>query len=166
LDNGSQKLEIVDFRGSIRSAAFSPRNTSFVTASRDKRVVIWDAESGAPLVNFREADSANVNTAEFNHVGNLVLTSDVSGSAAVWDSATGRLLARYSRVTIPLVRAHFSRDAAQALTSNPFEVMIWDTASDLRTVGQVSAYVRCHVPFRLESENLIQTEIDSANCEH
>jgi len=166
LDNGSQKLEIVDFRGSIRSAAFSPRNTSFVTASRDKRVVIWDAESGAPLVNFREADSANVNTAEFNQKGNLVLTSDVSGSAAVWDSATGRLLARYSRGTVPLVRAHFSRDGAQALSSSPGEVMIWDTASDLRTVEQVSAYVRCQVPFRLESENLIQTEIDSANCGH
>jgi len=165
LDQAVPKLELLDFKGSIRSVAFSPDNSRFVTASRDKRLAIWDTTTGDPLVIFQEANSANLNTAEFNRNGNLLLTSDVSGSTAVWDSATGRLLARYSRETAPLGGAHFSRNGSRALAWSASEVMIFDTSSESGTIDRVAAYVRCRVPFRLASENLLQIEIDSNNCD-
>jgi WD40 repeat protein len=165
IEKGVELLTISDFKGAIRSLAFSPDNLRFVTASRDKRVVIWHAQSGRALVNFQEAKSANVNSVQFSRDGSLVLTADVLGSTIVWDSATGRLLSRYSRGTFPLLSARFSHDGTRALAVNVSDIMVWDTGSDRRAAREVSEYVRCRAPFRIESGNLVQTDIDQHGCE-
>jgi len=163
--DGTQVFSIEDFKGPIWGIAFSPDDSRFITASRDKRVIIWNSQTGTPLVFFEEAKAANVNVVEFNRAGTLVLTGDVSGVLATWDAATGRLLGSYSRSAVPIEGAKFSGDGSRVLGFDTDAIAMWDTASELRTLKQMRAYVRCRVPFRLEAGNLITAPIESKQCD-
>ena len=154
----------MDFKGTVFTAAFSADGSKFATASRDKRVVIWDTQTGKALISFQEAKSSNVNSVEFNQEGSLLLTSDVTGGVSVWDAASGRLLSRYFQSPPPMLVAQFSGDGTRAMTVGGREVMVWDTRLDTRTPAEISGYARCRVPFRIEAEKLLQSEIDSRDC--
>ena len=158
LATGAEIFASENFKGRIVSVAFSPDDTRFVTASRDRHVTIWDTHTGTPLVFLGGSTAPNVNTVAFNPDGTLVSTGDVFGSTEIWDSATGRLLSTYTR-GLEVSGVEFSRDRSRLLVWDPERVMLWETAAEAGSIEQVSAYVRCRVPFRLDSGKLTDSPI-------
>ena len=159
--NGSRRFTLDDFKGSIRWIAFSADGSRFATASRDKRLIVWDSASGRRILIVHEAN-ANVNTVEFNSVGTLLLTADVPGSASVWDAGSGQLLSRFVQGSSPVDRAQFSADGKRIVTGILKRALIWDTHSDTRSPAEMSAYIRCRVPFRVDSEQLVPASLDTS----
>src|SRR5262249_20234776 len=111
-----------------------------------------------------KSNSTNVNTVAFNQEGTLLVTGDVSGVLAVWDASNGNLLARYSRGATPLGAAEFTRDGSRVVASDEERVTMWDTASERRTREELQRYVRCRVPFQLNSGKLVDTRV-AATCD-
>jgi WD40 repeat protein len=165
LITGTRVLAIDDFRGDIFSVDFSPDGSRLVTASRDRRLVIWDVKTGKILQAFQEAKQANINSAHFNRDGTFLITGDIAGVMAVWDVRTGRLLSNYFEARDILLDAQFSPDGRDAMTRSAGpNVVLWDVRSDTRSSADISAYVRCRVPFRLEAENLVRTQPETSRC--
>jgi WD40 repeat protein len=156
---GSRQFTLDDFKGPIQWIAFSRDGTRFATASRDKRLMVWDSASGRRILNVQES-KANVNTVAFNSAGTLLLTADVTGTASVWDARTGQLLSQYIQGASTMQQAQFSRDGNRVITRLDKSVMIWDTHADTRNPSDISAYLRCRVPFRIESEQLVPSSPD------
>jgi len=158
---GSSLFTLDDFKGPIRWLAFASDGNRFATASRDKRIIVWDSASRRRLLTLPEA-KANANTVQFNNAGTLLLTADVVGSASVWDLRTGRLLSQYVQGASAMDHAMFAQDGNRIITSMVNNVMVWDSRSDARNPSEISAYIRCKVPFRIESEQLVPTPLDGS----
>ena len=127
--------------------------------------MIWSVRDGRPLLPIHEATSSNVNSVQFTRDGNLLLTSDVAGLVAVWDANSGRLLSAdiqsFDALEYP---SRFSPEDLKAVAAGGRQLVVWAMPRDLRRTEQISAYVRCHVPFRLEGERLVQTHTDPSSC--
>jgi hypothetical protein len=52
--------------------------------------VIWSVHNGQPLLPIHEAKSSNIYRVQFNPEGDLLFTSDVAGTVAIWDAHSGR----------------------------------------------------------------------------
>jgi WD40 repeat protein len=92
VSTGARVLELSDFKGGVRAAAFSPDGKCLATASRDKRLMIWNAVDGSLLIPIHEAKLSNINSVQFDPEGDLLYTSDVAGTVGVWDAHSGRAL--------------------------------------------------------------------------
>jgi WD40 repeat protein len=164
LASGARLLTLDSFHGDIYSVDFSNDGSRLVTASRDHRLAIWDATTGRLLLDLQEAKWSNINSAHFNPEGTLLITGDTTGYAAIWDVRSGRLLGTYFQGGSTMGNARFSPDSRRALTDMANEIAIWDVKQDTRSSAELSAYVRCRVPFRLEAENLVQTQPEASAC--
>jgi WD40 repeat protein len=132
--------------------AFSRDGTKIATASRDKRLMIWSSSDGQPLITIHEAKVSNINEVQFNPNGDLLLTNDVAGVVAVWDTRSGRMLSSDLHQVGTVLASTFSIDGRRAVSLNERELVIWALDSDGRTPDAISAFVRCRVPFRLEDD--------------
>ena len=163
---GARLLEMSDFDNSVFAIAFSADGSKLATASRDKRLMIWSADDGRPLLPIHEATSSNVNSVHFTRDGSLLLTSDVAGVVAVWDVSSGRLLSADFQSFGALEHAtRFSPEESRAIAVGDRQLVVWAMPRDMRSSEQISSYVRCRAPFRLEGERLLQTHTDPSSCQ-
>jgi len=162
--SGTRLLTLDDFKAEVRSVNFSPDGSRLVTASRDKRLLIWDLRTGQPLLRFEEAKWANINWAQFSPDGELVVTADVVGALGFWDARTGKMLSSYIPVSDAMGSARLNRHASRAIAMLQKDVVAWDSQTDSRSRSEVSSYVRCRIPFRLEDEKLVQVQLDPSAC--
>jgi WD40 repeat protein len=70
--------------------AYSADGSRIVTASTDKTVRIWSADTGALLHVLQHDDGLDV--AEFSPDGKLVVAGCLDGTVRIWDAATGALV--------------------------------------------------------------------------
>ncbi|HOP78488.1 MAG TPA: hypothetical protein PLD05_13415, partial [Thermogutta sp.] len=77
--------------GPVNSAAFSPNGRRIVTASEDKRAIVWDATSGQKLLVL-EGHTGMVVSATFSPDSRRILTASLDNTAIVWDATSGRKL--------------------------------------------------------------------------
>jgi WD40 repeat protein len=72
----------------IFSAAFSPDNKSFVSASRDRTAKIWNVNSGV-INSFQQGHEYLATAAVFFRGGNKFLTAAADDTTRIWDVETG-----------------------------------------------------------------------------
>jgi WD40 repeat protein len=115
-------------RDFITSAVYSPDATRILTASVDKTVRIWDANTFAQLAILPHKDL--VYQASYSPDGKLIVTAANDSLAHVWDAHTGTeiraLVGHHATVAV----AMFSPDGSRIITVSREEtVRIWDTHS-------------------------------------
>ncbi len=77
----------------VIDASYSPDGKKIATASADRTVKIWNAESGRLLLTLDGFTSFDiVSTVRFSPDGKSILTRSEVGRAKVWDSNNGKLL--------------------------------------------------------------------------
>jgi tricorn protease-like protein len=80
-------------RKSIKSVAFAPDTTFFVTGSYDETAAIWEFPSGRRLATLRH-HRAGVGTVAVSPDGNEIITGSWDGTVAKWNR-TGQMIGLY-----------------------------------------------------------------------
>jgi WD40 repeat protein len=148
-------------RLALQTASFAPDERRAITAGEDGAAKIWDVASGRVLLSLDEPQTA-LYCASFSADSDRVVTGAMEG-ARIWDAHDGRLL---HSIAVPQLRwAAFSPEGARlVITSDDGAARVWSVALDRRGPEQVSAFVRCRVPLRLEKGRPVSIAVDPSAC--
>jgi WD40 repeat protein/serine/threonine protein kinase len=120
---------VVEHRGVINAAAFSPDGKTLLTGSADGTARLWDVSTGKPQGPPLE-HAGPVQAVAFSPDGKTALTGSADKTARCWDSATGRPLALLLRHEDAVTLVSFSPDGQTILTrSGDRTLALWETAT-------------------------------------
>ncbi|MEM7031227.1 MAG: hypothetical protein AAF629_16815 [Chloroflexota bacterium] len=128
----------------VNNAIWNVDEQRILTASRDRTVRVWDAESGKELLQL-VGPVGFVSQAIWNSDGSRILTAGEDGTARVWDARTGAELLQLSTEFLDSVfQAIWNRDESRILTASEEETArVWDAESgkELLILARHSDYV-------------------------
>ncbi len=105
---------------------FSPDSKRVLTASGEKKVRIWDVESGEQVGSVLEQDEA-VTGARFSPDGQLILVAEADGRVRLWETATGKRVGNALGHARAVTHLQFSQDGRRILTaSSDHTARVWD----------------------------------------
>jgi WD40 repeat protein len=119
------------------SVAWHPDGRRLAAGCNDRKIHIWDTETGTEVMPPWVGNAADGSVVAFNHAGDRLGTNDWSGLARVWDVATGRLL-----LAAPAFYWHFSpTDRLHGYFFEGTKVKLWRLAAgrELRVIRRRNA---------------------------
>ena len=150
-------------------AQFSPDQKKVLTVSADATAKIWDAASGAMLVDLK-GHSGEIRYAQFSPDGKKIVTASGDKTAKIWDAASGNILADLKEHTAYVRFVQFSPACPDdpgggkkiVTASWDSTAKIWDAASgkllvDLR--GHSNALSSAH--FSPDGKKIVTSSDDS-----
>ena len=179
-ENAPKFVELKGHDGNVNFASFSPDGKKIVTASKDKTVRVWEAESGKELKKL-EGHTDEVNSASFSPDGKKIVTASWDRTARIWDAESGEELKKFSGVDYPLSHirrrplpltlafifgweepksirfASFSPDGKEIVVALNITIRIWDAES-----GEERQWFAGHFPNTFAKFRILSHGTDSA----
>jgi WD40 repeat protein len=124
----------------VMSVAFSPDGARVLSGSKDGRMKLWHATTGALMRTF-EGHSDIVYSVAFSPDGTRVVSGSDDETMKLWDAATGRLLRTFEGAKV--VSVAFSPDGTRVVAGTDHEkgMMLWEvTTGDLLHTFPVGAW--------------------------
>jgi WD40 repeat protein len=120
--------------------AFDREGTRILTAGHDRRAIIWDARTGAPLLELRHPgnDGFNDTMAAWSPDGTMVATAGGGGKVGLWRVADQTLVRTVAADPEFVTALAFSPDGTLLATAGSGErfTTLWEVASG-RLVGRL-----------------------------
>ncbi len=124
---------------SVNAVAFSPEDHLIVAGGDDKKLRLWDWQTGRPVAVL-EGHTAEVLSVSFSPDGRLVASGARDNTVRVWDIAAGRLLKTFEGHSGAVTAAAFSPDGSQVLSASADKTLrLWDVST-----GQVRKTIEGH----------------------
>jgi WD40 repeat protein/serine/threonine protein kinase len=122
---------------SVRSLAFSPDGTKFVSGSSDKTLKLWDIVTGEELQTLN-GHTQGVSSIAFSPDGSRIVSGSGDGTLRIWDASSGEELQTLNGHTQWVGSVAFSPDGSRIVSgSRDNTLRIWDAASgeELQTLS-------------------------------
>ncbi|TFK33861.1 WD40-repeat-containing domain protein [Crucibulum laeve] len=115
----------------VNSVVFSPDGRFILSASSDKTISIWDAETGDLISGPFEGHGSSVNCAAFSLDGRLVASGSDDLTIRIWDSESGDELADPLNGHTNVVTAVSFTNDGRCLVSGSLDqtIRVWDVES-------------------------------------
>ena len=119
----------------VTSVAFSPDGTWIVTASKDQTAKVWDARSGAALLDLK-GHLSPVTSVAFSPDGTRIVTGSSDWTAKVWDARSGVGLVDLKGHESSVYCVAFSPDGTRIVTGSLDKTAkVWDARSGVILVN-------------------------------
>jgi len=111
--------------GRVNAVNFSPDNSKVVSGSRDRKVKVWDAVTGALI--WTGEHGAAVTTVNFSSDNSKVVSGSGDRKVRVWDAVTGVLIwtGEHTDKISPVNSANFSPDNSKIVSGGAYTVKVW-----------------------------------------
>ena len=112
----------------VNSAAFSPDGKLIVSASNDKTIRIWDAQTGKQIGDTIEGHTHFVFSAAFSPDGKRIVSASNDNTIRIWDVQTGKQIGKpLEGHADGVLSAAFSPDGKRIVSASDDEtIRIWD----------------------------------------
>jgi WD40 repeat protein len=126
LEGHSSHVDDLQFWRGVTDVQFSRDGTKLASASDDRKVIVWDPNTGAQLQTL-EGHSISASAVQFSRDGSKLASASDDGKVIVWDPNTGALLQMLKGHSNAVSAVQFSRDGSK-LASASFlgKVIVWD----------------------------------------
>lgn len=145
----------------VNSAFFNSDGSQVITASKDKSVIIWNANSGRIIHNL-QGHSDEVTFADFNKKGDRAASVGRDGKLIIWDVFSGlKIMDKSLNKTVHSVR--FSNDDKYIVVSCNNGCADVFSADDLSEVADIKAYpfgVCWYAEFSFDDKYILTTGND------
>ena len=112
---------------SVKCVAFSPDGRTIASASTDKRIKLWEADSGHLIRNL-EGHAQSVNRVAFSPDGKTIASGSDDKTTKLWDALTGKLIRSVGPDESYIKALVFSSDGKTIATAGQ-HLKLWDVAS-------------------------------------
>jgi WD40 repeat protein len=126
---GAELFELNGHRGPVKCVASSPDGTRIVTGGddRDRRALVWDAETGTPLPFELKGHTSAVLSVAFSPDSKRIVTGSVDRTVRVWDAKTGTALVELKGFTERVTSVAFTPDGTRIVAGELHgAVTVWD----------------------------------------
>ena len=125
--------DLFGHQSDVNTVSFSPEGEishgeEILTASDDRTVRVWDAQSGVMKRRFTLPNE--IYTAYFNHVGDQILIATNSKKAYIVDAAKGDLIQELHTDSRPTISALFSQASGRIVTITRNSALQWSALYD------------------------------------
>jgi COMPASS component SWD3 len=134
------------------------------TASDDKTLRIWDAQTGDALVDFRGHDNF-VFCCQFNPASNLLVSGSFDETVKLWDVRSGECISTLPAHSDPVTAVSFNRDGTCVVSASHDGLMrVWDvgTGECLKTIFAAGNPPVSHVTYSPNGKYVLAGTLDSA----
>ncbi|CAJ1944631.1 unnamed protein product [Cylindrotheca closterium] len=149
----------------INEVCWSNGGDPFVaTASDDKTLRLWDAQTGDALVEFRGHDNF-VFCCEFNGPSNLLVSGSFDETVKLWDVRSGECVCTLPAHSDPVTSVSFNRDSSCVVSaSHDGLIRVWDvcTGECLKTIFAAGNPPVSHVTYAPNGKYVLAGTLDSA----
>ena len=76
-------------KSAVNSAQYSPDGQRIVSGSRDNKVQVWNARTGAPIGKPLQGHEDSVRSVSYSRDGQHIVSGSEDGTVRVWDASTG-----------------------------------------------------------------------------
>lgn len=134
------------------------------TASDDKTVRIWDAQTSEALVEFRGHENF-VFCCSFNQASNLLASGSFDETVKLWDVRSGTCVSTLPAHSDPVTAVSFNRDGTCIVSaSHDGLIRVWDVATGecLKTIFAAGNPPVSHVTYSPNGKFVLAGTLDSA----
>jgi COMPASS component SWD3 len=132
------------------------------TASDDKTLRLWDAQTGDALVEFRGHDNF-VFCCQFNAPSNLLVSGSFDETVKLWDVRSGECVSTLPAHSDPVTAVSFNRDGSCVVSaSHDGLIRIWDvcTGECLKTIFAAGNPPVSHVTYSPNGKYVLAGTLD------
>ena len=127
----------IPYASYVNTAAFSPDNKYVISASNDKTIRIWEAETGAQVGEPLQGHTDHVNSAAYSPTSKYIVSASNDKTIRIWEAKTGAQVGEPLQGHTDVVNsAAFSPDGKYIVSaSNDNTIRIWDVKTRVQ-VGE------------------------------
>jgi WD40 repeat protein len=153
-----QQISEVTGADFVASVEFDPTGTHLLTGNSDRLIRLWDIATRAALHTFEHG--SQVRSATLAPDGALVAGATGDGTIDIWDTRSSTLVTQFHhRASAHSVRFWGTDRLLSASVDH--DAVIWRLGIEQRSREAVTAFVRCHTPYRLVETRL---ELETPVC--
>jgi hypothetical protein len=130
----------------VKAACFLPNGKRILTASSDRTVAQWNAESGSEITALTLGQTAAVTSLALASDGRRALTAGEDGLVRLWDVDTARKLGEFGLPEETITSVAFSPDNSTAVTTSSRSLQSIASAADglpsKQTAASAQSWIR------------------------
>jgi len=141
----------------------APGDNEMMTASADGTARLW--HDGTTRLALGDG-SSGLMSAAYRGDGAMVALGDADGFASVWDTTTGKQLARLAMAAegVPVVQLVWSPDGERVLALTYAGAKLWKVPAWHGTLAELATRLHCALHWRLDAATLVPATPDPAAC--